>query len=185
LKTLESFAGVVLVSPFPNLPELLRTYKIKGIIPILSPLTPYPKIANWLSSKILDQWPTLQRLQALLAASSTSKTPVHVTILHSRNDQDIDFRLSEVVYTQLEKSFLGEENVLTNQERRSIHGGERVKRGAFAYRNVEDAEGTRSVELEVVRYGGHNQLVGWTQVSLAVRRAFKGRKTGKVGLDVE
>jgi hypothetical protein len=60
-----------------------------------------------------------------------------------------------------------------------------VKRGAFAYRNVEDGDGERSVELEVVRYGGHNAVVGFSQVSLAVRRALKGRKTLRPGLDVE
>lgn len=181
----ESFAGIILVAPFPDLPILLQTYRIGGIIPVLSPLRGYPKIANFLSSKIVDHWPTLPRLQALLQASTASKTPVHLTILHARNDQDIDFRLSEGVYRDLEKSFLGGENVISTEERRSIHGGERVKRGAFAYRNVEDSDGLRSIELEVVRYGGHNDVVGYAQVSLAVRRAWKGRKTLKPGLDVE
>lgn len=184
-KTPESFAGIVLVAPFPNLPELLKTYKIKGIIPILSPLGPYPRIANYLSTKILDHWPTLPRLQALLSISSISKTPIHISILHARNDQDIPFRLSELLYNDLETSFLGEENVVSSEERRSIQGGERVKRGAFAYRNVENAEGSKSVELEIVRYGGHNEVVGWSQVALAVRRAWKGRKTLRPGLDVE
>lgn len=79
---------------------------------------------------------------------------------------------------------LAEEGVTASEERRSIHGGERVKRGAFAYRKAEDANGERSVELEVVRYGGHNEVVGWSQVGLAVRRAFR-RKRFVPGLDVE
>ncbi|KAF2254599.1 alpha/beta-hydrolase [Trematosphaeria pertusa] len=158
----QHFAGVVLVAPFTTLSELLQTHKISGIIPVLSPLRPYPKIANFLSSKILDHWPTLPRLQALLSATSANKTPLRLSLLHARNDQHITFRLSESL----------------------IHGGERVKRGAFAYRKVEDAAGERSVELEVVRYGGHNELVGWSQVALAVRRAFK-KKNFRVGLDVE
>jgi hypothetical protein len=184
-KTAEPFAGIVLVAPFPDLPVLLRTYKIAGIIPVLSPLRPYPRIANFLSTRIVDQWPTLSRLRSLLAAAKVSKTPVHVTILHARNDQDIDFRLSEDVYAELEKSLLGEDNVMSTEERRSIHGGERVKRGAFAYRNVEAADGERNVELEIVRYGGHNQVVGFAQVSLAIRRAWKGKKSLRPGLDVE
>jgi hypothetical protein len=184
-KSAEAFAGVILIAPFPDLPELLQTYKIAGFLPVLSPLRGYPKIANYLSTKIIDKWPTLPRLQALLEASSASKTPVHISILHARNDGDISFRLSEAVYAGLETLFLGEENVVASEERRSIHGGERVKRGAFAYRNVEDADRMRSVELEVVRFGGHNEVVGWSQVSLAVRRAFKGVKSLRPGLDVE
>lgn len=79
---------------------------------------------------------------------------------------------------------VGEEGVSASEERRSIHGGERVRRGAFAYRKVEDASGERVVELEVTRFGGHNEVVGWSAVNLAVRRAV-GRKSLRPGLDVE
>lgn len=79
---------------------------------------------------------------------------------------------------------LSEEGVSASEQRRSIQGGERVERGAFAFNKVEDARGERTVELEVVRYGGHNEVVGFAQVSLAVRRAF-ARKSLKPGLDVE
>lgn len=179
-----SFAGIILIAPFPNLQTLLQTYNIKGIIPILSPLRPYPKISKFLSNRIVDHWPTLPRLHALFEASSTLRSPVHLTILHARNDQDIDFRLSEGIYADLEKNMLGEENIVSEQERRSIQGGERVKRGAFAYRRVEDLEGIRSLELEIVRYGGHNEIVGLSPVSLAVRRVWK-KKSLRPGLDVE
>ncbi|KAH7127024.1 Alpha/Beta hydrolase protein [Dendryphion nanum] len=182
-----SFAGIVLVAPFTTLPDLLETYRIGGVLPVLSPLRNYKRISLFLRTKILDRWPTLPRLQALLKASAAAKpsVPVHVTIIHARNDQDITFKLSEHLYVSLEQSLLGDENVMSEQERRSIHGGERVKRGAFAYRKVEDTTGQRTVELEIVRYGGHNQVVGYTQVALAVRRALKGEKTFRPGLDVE
>jgi pimeloyl-ACP methyl ester carboxylesterase len=183
-KSRQSFAGIVLVAPFTDLPQLLQTYKIGGIIPVLSPLASYPKMARYLSSKIVDHWPTLPRLQSLISLTSASNTPVHLTIIHARNDQDITFRLSEALYAPLESALLTEEGVSAMEERRSIHGQERVKRGAFAYRKVEDANGERSVEVEIVRYGGHNEVVGWTQVALAVRRAFR-RKRFVPGLDVE
>lgn len=79
---------------------------------------------------------------------------------------------------------LGEEGAASVEERRSLHGGERVRRGAFAFRKVESGAGERSVEVEVVRYGGHSEGVGWGQVSLAVRRAF-GTRVFRPGLDVE
>jgi hypothetical protein len=111
---------------------------------------------------------------------------MHVHILHARNDGDISFRESEALFAPLQAAMLGEEGVASTEERRSIHGGERVKRGAFAYKKIEDAKGRRTVELEVVRFGGHNEVVGWTQVALAVRRGFeRGERRGRVGLDVE
>ena len=127
---------------------------------------------------------TLPRLKALVAATSATKSPLRISILHARNDGDISFRHSEQLYNPLEMALLGEEGATSSEERRSIHGGERVNRGAFAYRKVEDAGGERRVELEIVRYGGHNEVVGFAQVGLAVRRAFKV-KTFKPGLDVE
>jgi pimeloyl-ACP methyl ester carboxylesterase len=179
IKGTSNFAGVVLVAPFRNLPDLLKTYNIAGIFPILKPLQGYPRIANFFAARVVDHWPTLPRLRALLS----SKT-FHITLIHARNDQDITFRESEALFAPLQSLMLAEEGTSATEERRSIHGGERVKRGAFAYRKVENARGTRTVELEVVRFGGHNEVVGWTQVSLAVRRAFETRSL-KPGLDVE
>lgn len=75
-------------------------------------------------------------------------------------------------------------DVSAEETRRSVHGGERVKRGAFAYKKVEDSKGERLIELEVTRYGGHNEVVGWSQVALAVRRGFEKRRL-RPGLDVE
>ncbi|KAH7406097.1 Alpha/Beta hydrolase protein [Phaeosphaeria sp. MPI-PUGE-AT-0046c] len=183
----EPFAGIVLVAPFTDLPRLLETYKIAGIFPVLQPLRAYPRIARYLATKVVDHWPTLPRLIELIRAPATA-SHLHIHILHARNDADIHFTEAEAVYRPLESLMLGGEGASATEERRSIHGGERVKRGAFAYKKVEDARGERIVELEVVRFGGHNEVVGWTQVSLAVRRAFmkaENARRGKVGLDVE
>ncbi|KAL1611857.1 hypothetical protein SLS60_000078 [Paraconiothyrium brasiliense] len=183
-KAPQHFAGVILAAAFTDLPTLLKTYKIKGIVPILSPLQNYPKIANFLSARIIDTWPTLARLRALITAATSSSTPFHITILHARNDQEFPFQIAETVYSPLETLMLAEEGASSVSERRSIQGGERVQRGAFAYRKVETKEGERTVEVEVVRYGGHSEGVGWGQVSLAVRRAWR-RVEGGWGKGVE
>ncbi|KAF1833822.1 hypothetical protein BDW02DRAFT_551808 [Decorospora gaudefroyi] len=187
-KNFKGFTAIVLVAPFRTLPDLLKTYSIAGLFPILKPLQSYPRLANYLTSKIVDRWPTALRLQSLISSATSSSTkahPVHISILHARNDQDITFRESEALFAPLQSALLAaDEGVSATEERRSIHGGERVSRGAFAYRRVEDARGERVVELEVVRYGGHNEVVGWSQVGLVVRRAF-GRRSVGVGLDVE
>lgn len=182
--TSEPFAGIILAAAFTDLPELLKSYKIKGIIPVLSPLRMYPRLATFFSSKIVDTWPTLERLKALVSSTGKTSTPLHLQILHARNDQEIPFEAAEKVYGPLEGVMLGEEGATSVEERRSLHGGERVRRGAFAFRKVESGAGERSVEVEVVRYGGHSEGVGWGQVSLAVRRAF-GTRVFRPGLDVE
>lgn len=169
-----SYAGIVLVAPFTDLRSMLQTYSILGIFPVLKPLGGYPRIAAYLSTKIVDEWPTLPRLRALFSSPLSGAKKIKMTILHARNDPDIDFREAEALYVSLETVMLREEGARATEERRSIHGGERVRRGAFAYRRVESGNAERAVELEVLRFGGHDNVMGWTQVSLAVRRAFEG-----------
>ncbi|KAH4041947.1 hypothetical protein HBH70_006440 [Parastagonospora nodorum] len=179
------FASIILIAPFTDLPTLLQTYRIAGLLPILKPLRGYPRVSNFLAARIVDTWPTLPRLLDIIR---TTPRDLHIHILHARNDGDIPFREAEAVYAPLQSEMLGGEGVSATEERRSIHGGERVKRGAFAYKKVEDGKRGTSVELEIVRFGGHNEVVGWAQVSLGVRRAFErveGAGRGKVGLDVE
>lgn len=203
-RSFQGFAGIILVSPFTDLPTLLKTYKIGGILPILKPLRGYPRIAHWVSLCILDHWPTLSRLSALISSTSSSTsslsltsgssskkksnpTPLHLHILHARNDQDIDWTESENLFAPLHSLLLASDHtssVTSLEERRSIHGADRVRRGAFAYKKVENERGDRTLELEIVRFGGHNELVGWSPVGLAVRRAFE-RKSFRPGLDVE
>ncbi|KAL7779486.1 hypothetical protein CFE70_008990 [Pyrenophora teres f. teres 0-1] len=184
-----AFTGIILVSPFRTVPLLLQTYKIGGFFPVLKPLNAYPRIANYITASIVDTWDTASRLSALISASYTSPSAskhegFHIHILHARNDQDITFRESEALFEPLQTRMLADESVSMEEERRSIHGSERVKRGAFAYKKVADARGERVLELEIVRHGGHNEINGWSQVGLAVRRAFE-RKSLRPGLDVE
>ncbi|KAH7078461.1 Alpha/Beta hydrolase protein [Paraphoma chrysanthemicola] len=107
------FASIVLVAPFRDLPTLLKTYKIAGIFPILKPLGGYPRIANFLINRILDLWPTQTRLLALLAASAppttgiaVSQNPLHIHILHARNDADISFHEAEALFAPLQSAML-------------------------------------------------------------------------------
>ena len=102
----------------------------------------------------------------------SSQPQTHITLLHARNDQTITFHEAEALFAPLQSALLGAPGAAAEEQRRSIQGAGRVARGAFAYRRVEDGEARRSVELEVVRFGGHGEVVGWSQVALAVRRAL-------------
>ncbi|KAH9863214.1 hypothetical protein IAQ61_009491 [Plenodomus lingam] len=155
------YAAIILVSPFRDLPSLLRTYKIAGLIPVLKPLTAYPRILSLLTSRIIDTWPTLPRLHALIDAHTPSSTPprnhntqrqntphqppLHIHILHARNDPAITFRESEALFASLQSVLLAHERATAREERRSILGADRVARGAFAYR-VAEVEGWVGVD---------------------------------------
>ena len=95
------FAGTVLVAPFSSLPSLLLTYRIGGILPILLPLRVVPPLARYVTSLMVDKWPTADRLAAYYEATSQSASSRSslgsLHIIHARNDADISFRQTEMI----------------------------------------------------------------------------------------
>ena len=71
-QTTTLFASVILVAPFYDLPSLLLTYRLGGLVPLLAPLRPFPWLGKALTSRMIDQWPTAKRLAAYTRATSAS-----------------------------------------------------------------------------------------------------------------
>ncbi|KAH9868623.1 hypothetical protein J1614_007695 [Plenodomus biglobosus] len=157
-----SYAGIILLHPFRDTASLLKSYKIKGFIPILKPLNAYPRLSTFLSSRILDPWPTLLRLRHVLDAytqplqTANPSTPsnqnpnpnqtqpnLHIHILHPRPLPTLPFLESEALFAPLQQHLLAQQGASAREHRRSILGAERVPRGAFAYREVEIEGGGR------------------------------------------
>jgi abhydrolase domain-containing protein 12 len=88
------FAGLVLVEPFSDIPTLLPRYFIAGIIPTLSPLRMYPKILNFLLTKIVDTWNTTFRLANLVKSSKS----LNLAIIHTRDDFEISWTHSQTLF---------------------------------------------------------------------------------------
>ena len=88
------FAGLVLVAAFTDLPNLVLNYAIRGIIPILSPLRPYPQLQKWLSAHILDTWDTETRLANLVRSS----IKLNLLLVHARDDLEISWRNTDKLF---------------------------------------------------------------------------------------
>ncbi|KAI5199794.1 alpha/beta-hydrolase [Aureobasidium subglaciale] len=155
------FRSIILVAPFSSLPDLLLSYRIGGLIPVLAPLRHSPFLVRMISEYILDTWPTGLRLSAYVsaaaAASVTSSKEANgagnVHILHARDDQDIAF-------AQTEKLF-------------AMATGKEVEVLPLGIRD-DDREGRVKVRVEMLEYGMHNRIVTYAPVQLAVMRAFEG-----------
>lgn len=100
-----TFAGVILVAPFASVPSLLLTYRLGGLIPLLFPLRPFPVFARWLTSHMVDQWPSADRLAAYHTAltspahlhAASGRTMGSLQIIHAANDRDITYRQTECI----------------------------------------------------------------------------------------
>ncbi|KAL1391193.1 Alpha/Beta hydrolase protein [Phyllosticta capitalensis] len=169
------FAGIVLAAPFTSLPVLVDTYRILGIIPVLSPLRQYPRVQNWLRSTIVDVWDTQSRIEALVrevgvAVKGKVKNGLRLHIVHAKNDWDIPSahgqRLWEVASEKMVEVGGGSEVVQVMERRVEADEG---RYGMV--RRVADGSGNE-VRMDLVPYGGHNRLVTFATVALAVQRAF-------------
>ena len=88
------FKSIVLVSSFSDLPTLMSTYSIGGIVPILSPLRPYPFLQRFFADHIQEKWLTAQRLVNTI---KTSKR-FNLNLIHARNDFEIPWSHSDTLF---------------------------------------------------------------------------------------
>nr|POE77680.1 isoform 2 of protein abhd12b [Quercus suber] len=100
-----AFMGVILVAPFSSVPSLLLTYRLGGLIPLLLPLRPFPGFARWLTSYMIDKWPSADRLAAYYNTLAGSKklladngrSMASLQIIHAVDDRDITYHQTEYI----------------------------------------------------------------------------------------
>jgi abhydrolase domain-containing protein 12 len=128
------FAGVVLVSGFSELATLIRTYTIGGVVPLLSPLRPFPQLQGWIERGLVDTWRTRERLERYVQVCARC----HVRILHAKDDWNIGWKHAVALW----KGATGESGLDTE---RWGYGEDVVWR---------DDERKRSVSVRILPYGG-------------------------------
>ncbi|KAI9846281.1 MAG: hypothetical protein M1838_001340 [Thelocarpon superellum] len=157
------FAAEILIAPFTDLPGLLLTYSIKGVLPLLSPLRTYPFLQKWVLSRILDTWKTKQRIERLVRASSS----LHLHLIHAINDVEIPWRHSDTLY-RLAVNATKPEGYTARQLDQAFNQADRWEGGWVN----EWTTGKKSIREEIVRHGGHNRIATYSAVTLAVYRAL-------------
>lgn len=171
------FAGIVLAAPFNSVPTLLSTYRIGGLLPILLPLRPFPWLSSALTNQMVDKWLTAERLTAYYEAlkghpqlSGNNGGMGSLQIIHALNDADIPYHQTEMICRRM----LGQRSADSAMEPEELDADHCVD-GAKAT-GVQDVKrtGRPRLRFELVGYGGHNEIITHTPVSLAVMRAFDG-----------
>lgn len=162
------FGGLVLVSPFEDIPGLMLTYAIGGVVPILSPLRPYPFLQRWFAERIQETWRTGERLQGLVRGSKGCR----VFLVHARNDFDIPWSHGEKLFRVAANATT--ERGMAVKEIEAVKWHTELGRGGWRDEwKVEGREGAmKYVRLEVVPHGGHNRIVTYPVVSKAIVDAF-------------
>lgn len=140
------FSGVILVAGFANIPSLLLTYSIGGIIPILSPLRPYPVLQKWFSRRIYDTWDTATRLRRFVRISRR----VRLFLIHATNDFDIPWRHSDSLFYAAVNGT--SDKGLAAREIDALKANTQL--GAAGWRNIWDEDGQKIIQQQILRHGG-------------------------------
>lgn len=89
--------GLVLLSPFSSIPEVLKTYSVLGLVPVMKPLTMFPWALNMALRLLVHRFDTLQVVPHIKSS---------VIIAHALNDFDIPYTHSEVLFNAFLKPHL-------------------------------------------------------------------------------
>lgn len=139
------FAGVILVAGFSNIPELMLTYSIAGIIPVLSPLKRFPSLQRWFSSQITETWNTSRRLGAYVRQSKR----VHLTLLHAEDDSDIPWHHSNNLF-YIAANATSQEGLSREQVDLAKNS---VNLGDAGWIHTWNAAGNKIIREQIVRHG--------------------------------
>ncbi|KAB2569073.1 Protein bem46 [Lasiodiplodia theobromae] len=167
------FAAIVLVAPFTSLPTLLETYRIFGLIPVLSPIRGYPRFVNYLRSRIVDTWPTATRINALVDATTAAKRYLRLHVIHAKDDFDIPWAHGQSLYDGASAAVverIGDGNAEIEDVAVQADGKNNKLTGRV--RRTATGDGGVEVRMDLLPFGGHNRVVTFAPVTLAVRRAF-------------
>lgn len=166
------FAGHVLTASFSDVATLTATYRIGGIIPVLSPLAKIPPLLAFFNSFLTNTWMSKDRIAEFVRLREASNTGprYYINLIHAEDDSDITCEHSNVLFwhainasssAALTFDQLDKQKSLTRKD--LGHGGwvteHRTDRGL--------------VRQTMLNYGVHDKLMSYPVTSLAVLEAFQ------------
>ncbi len=182
------FKCLILCAAFSDVPTLMSTYTIGGLIPILSPLRPYPFLSKFFAKRIQETWFTFERLANLVRESKN----VNVHLIHATNDYDIPWSHSDTLFhaaanaTSVEgltskqidavkmKADFGESGITNSWKVVQQNGGRKVIRQDIVKHggNFQNPQMLTNIFAKAHQSSGHNRIVTYPVVAKAVFNAF-------------
>ncbi|KAG5351127.1 hypothetical protein C0989_007833 [Termitomyces sp. Mn162] len=171
--------GIVLLSPFSSIQEVIQTYQFFGVIPLLKPLAIFPYIPDLITRAVVHNFDSLEVVPRI-------KGPV--LIAHAEDDWDIPYTHSHVLFDAFMKPLLPlvdiPDSLTLTQESWETFSAERkvwITKRAEILRTTElqnfgtvtefEEEGRKVVFLKTLA-GGHDYLGIQEGVQDLIRTVF-------------
>lgn len=144
------FKALVLIAAFSDIPTLMSTYTLGGIVPVLSPLRPYPFLQKFFASRVQETWFTAKRLANLVRKSKNIK----VHLIHSKNDFDIPWAHSDTLFHAAANAT--SERGLTSKmiDASKVHQDLGDSGHVNSWMTVNEDGGRKMIKEEIVPHGG-------------------------------
>ena len=148
------FRCLILCAAFSDVPTLMSTYTIGGLIPILSPLRPYPFLSHFFAKRIQETWLTFERLANLVRKSKN----VNVHLIHATNDFDIPWSHSDTLFHAAANatSVEGLTSKQIDAVKTKADFGESGRTNVW--KTVQEDGGRKIIRQDIVKHGGNPRI---------------------------
>ncbi|PNY29844.1 Abhydrolase domain-containing protein 12B [Tolypocladium capitatum] len=163
------FAGIVLVAGFGDLASMLSGYRIGGFVPLLGPFAAWPSFVRLLDRFIVDKWHSASRLTNIVRHT---KMRLRLFMVHAKNDRDIPWTEDNKLFRAAANETAGgldDGEFEAWKEQRTVH------RGKDAFVATWRSDPDIMIQQELFPYGGHDPIMGYAPVALAIMRSFDHR----------
>lgn len=165
------FAGLVLVAAFTDVATLTGTYRIGGVVPVLSPLTRIPRLFAYFTGFLQSTWLSKDRIVQLVSSVEARKGRYHITMIHAEDDPDIPFSHTDQLF-RLAVSASTSAKTIDSQDwehhkestKTDLAGGGYAAKWQSAHGDITEI---------LTKYGSHDRLMSYPVASLAVFEAFR------------
>lgn len=156
-----SFAGLLLSAGFTDASAAFQGFGVKLGVPPLGGLKYLPPLQRWFGRRIVDTWRTSDRLAEYVLLSRR----VRLTLIHAKSDGLMPWRHTEELFEAILQR-IDPDKLERDQHLEYVELGDG---GNAEVWNFED----KIISKEIVQYGGHDTMMTYSPVALAVARAFE------------
>lgn len=165
-------AGLAVTATFADIPQLTTTYRIGGLIPVLSPVAKVKPLFAFFARQLSSTWDNMFRLGEFVKAAER----YDITLLHAEDDTDIPMEHSIKLYREAVQAVEGVKDSAENDgELLSRISSVEKGRGAGGSITVWPTS-KGNIRLEILKYGVHDKIMAYPATGLAISRAFASVK---------
>ena len=167
-----TFAAHVLTASFSDVATLTSTYRISGIIPVLSPLRRIPPLLAFFNTFLQNHWLSKDRIAEFvrLREAANSGKPYFINLIHAEDDSDITCEHSNVLFWHAVNASSRQAITYEDLQKSKIASRRDLGNGGWT---AEQKTSRGMIRQTMLKYGVHDRLMAYAVTSLAVLEAFQ------------